>query len=98
MALFSSKTWGDWVDEYALAHQHPINRLCHRYGIPMIVISLFVAVLAIFFSFLWLAAIALFISGWVLQFVGHYYEGKLPEFFRDPRFLIVGLRWWLKHR
>ena len=32
---------------------------------------------------------------WVLQFVGHYYEGKPPEFFHDWRFLLVGLRWWL---
>jgi uncharacterized membrane protein YGL010W len=30
-----------------------------------------------------------------LQFVGHYFEGKPPEFFHDWRFLLVGLRWWL---
>jgi uncharacterized membrane protein YGL010W len=33
--------------------------------------------------------------GWILQFVGHYFEGKAPEFFHDWRFLLVGLRWWL---
>jgi uncharacterized membrane protein YGL010W len=27
-------------------------------------------------------------------FIGHYYEGKPPEFFHDWRFLFVGLRWW----
>jgi hypothetical protein len=27
-------------------------------------------------------------------FVGHAFEGKPPEFFRDWRFLFVGLRWW----
>ena len=37
----------------------------------------------------------LFVLGWVLQFVGHAVEGKPPEFFKDPRFLLVGLRWWL---
>jgi hypothetical protein len=29
------------------------------------------------------------------QFVGHAFEGKPPEFFRDWRFLFVGLRWWV---
>jgi hypothetical protein len=31
----------------------------------------------------------------VLQFIGHFVEGKPPEFFKDWRFLFVGLRWWL---
>ena len=39
-------------------------------------------------------AATLFVLGWVLQFVGHAVEGKPPEFFKDPRFLLVGLRWW----
>ena len=40
--------------------------------------------------------LALFVIGWILQFIGHYYEGKPPEFFKDYRFLFVGLRWWFK--
>ena len=39
-------------------------------------------------------AIGLFVAGWVLQFIGHAFEGKPPEFFKDWRFLFVGLRWW----
>ncbi len=38
--------------------------------------------------------LALFVVGWIFQFVGHFFEGKPPEFFKDPRFLLVGLRWW----
>lgn len=34
------------------------------------------------------------VGGWVFQFIGHAAEGKPPEFFRDWRFLFVGLRWW----
>jgi len=30
-----------------------------------------------------------------VQFVGHAFERKLPEFFHDWRFLLVGLRWWI---
>ena len=37
----------------------------------------------------------LFVIGWALQFVGHAFEGKAPEFFHDWRYLFVGLRWWV---
>jgi len=55
-----------------------------------------VLALASFFGAgLWRWALALFLIGWIFQFVGHYYEKKPPEFFKDWRFLFVGLRWWL---
>ena len=43
---------------------------------------------------LWGVPLAMFAIGWILQFAGHAVEGKPPEFFKDPRFLLVGLRWW----
>ena len=52
-------------------------------------------VVAIFVPGLWKVALAGFVLGWVLQFVGHAVEGKPPEFFKDWRFLLVGARWWL---
>jgi len=72
-----------------------VNRLCHTLGIPLIVVSLGVAVAAIFFHPLWIYAAGLFVLGWVLQFIGHAFEHKEPEFFHDWRFLLVGVRWWL---
>ncbi|MBZ5647746.1 MAG: DUF962 domain-containing protein [Acidobacteriia bacterium] len=84
----------DWIGEYSQAHQHPVNRLCHSFGIPMIAVSLALFVAAYFVRPLWPLPVALFVVGWVLQFVGHAYEKKPPEFFKDPRFLFVGLRWW----
>ncbi len=39
--------------------------------------------------------LGLFVLGWSFQFLGHYIEGKPPEFVHDWRFLFVGLRWWL---
>jgi len=44
---------------------------------------------------LWWPALGLFGLGWSLQFIGHAVEGKPPEFFKDWRFLFVGLRWWM---
>jgi uncharacterized membrane protein YGL010W len=31
-----------------------------------------------------------FVVGWVIQFVGHYYEGRKPAFVDDIRGLLVG--------
>ena len=40
---------------------------------------------------LWLSAgIGLFVVGWIIQFVGHYYEGRKPAFVDDLSGLIVG--------
>jgi uncharacterized membrane protein YGL010W len=83
-----------WIAQYASSHQHPVNRLCHTIGIPMIAISLIVGVVAIFVTGIWKIALGLFLLGWVFQFVGHAFERKEPEFFHDWRFLLVGLRWW----
>lgn len=60
----------------------------------MIALSLLLAPVAVVVGSLWLLVIALFALGWILQFVGHAFEGKPPEFFKDWRFLLVGLRWW----
>jgi uncharacterized membrane protein YGL010W len=59
----------------------------------------------------WIVAAVLFIGGWVLQLVGHAYEGKRPAFLSNlfqlligPIFLMaetafaLGLRTGLKHR
>ena len=37
----------------------------------------------------------LFIGGWVLQFIGHYFEGRKPAFFRNGVHLLVGPMWIL---
>jgi uncharacterized membrane protein YGL010W len=85
----------DLVSQYARSHQHPINRMCHTVGIPLIVVSLGVFAASMLVPGAWKMALALFIVGWVFQFVGHAFEGKPPEFFHDWRFLFVGVRWWV---
>jgi uncharacterized membrane protein YGL010W len=62
----------------------------------MIAVSILLIPVAFFVSGFWWIPLTLFIVGWILQFVGHYFEGKPPEFFKDYRFLFVGLRWWFK--
>ena len=72
------------IDSYKSKHQHPLNRLCHAVGIPLIVISL------PFFFYSWRWALVGFIVGWIFQFVGHLIEGNQPAFFRFPVYLLVG--------
>ena len=93
--MLGNRTSDEWIAQYATSHQHPVNRMCHTLGIPLIVISLVVLVASIVVAGLWRWALALFVAGWVFQFVGHAFEGKPPEFFHDWRFLFVGLRWWI---
>src|SRR5215211_31469 len=81
----------DFLANYKAKHRHPLNRLTHSIGIPMIVLSLPL------FLFNWRWALALFIVGWILQFVGHAIEGNQPAFFRHPLYLLVG-PWWLVRR
>jgi uncharacterized membrane protein YGL010W len=92
--MLGNRTSADWVAQYATSLQHPVNRLCHTLGIPLILISLAVFAASVFIHRLWLCALALFVIGWIFQFIGHAFEGKAPEFFHDWRFLFVGVRWW----
>ena len=79
-----------FVENYKARHRHPLNRLSHTVGIPLIVISLPL----FFLSWRW--ALGLFIAGWILQFVGHAIEGNQPAFFSNPLYLLVGPIWLLR--
>jgi len=93
--LMGGRSSEQWIAQYATSHQHPVNRFCHTLGIPLIVIAIAWFVIAWVVSApLWMA-VTLFVTGWALQFIGHAFEGKRPEFFHDWRFLFVGLRWWV---
>jgi len=80
-----------FVENYKAKHRHPLNKLSHTIGIPLIVISLPL------FLFNWRWALLLFVVGWVFQFVGHAIEGNQPAFFKNPMYLLVG-PWWLLRR
>lgn len=93
--MLGGRSWDEWIAQYATSHQHPVNRLCHTVGIPLIALSIPLALVAIAVDGFWPVPLAMFVMGWIFQFVGHAFEGKPPEFLRDWRFLFVGLRWWV---
>jgi uncharacterized membrane protein YGL010W len=89
-----ARTSNEWIARYAAGHTHPVNRLCHTIGIPLIALSAPLFAASPFVAGLWRVPTALFAVGWAFQFVGHAFEKKPPEFLTDWRFLFVGLRWW----
>lgn len=79
-----------FMENYKAKHRHPMNRLTHSIGIPMIVISLPL------FAFNWRWALGMFVVGWILQFVGHAIEGNQPAFYRNPIYLLIGPLWLVR--
>lgn len=70
-------------------------RLSRAFGAAMVVLlAVFVAVgawLAAMPDAIWLGAgIGLFVVGWVIQFIGHHYEGRKPAFVDDLVGLLIG--------
>jgi len=74
-------------------------RLAPRLGVGMLLATLLIVPLIAYVAGLavplWVSALAVFIVGWIGQFVGHYVEGRRPSFFRDLRFLLIGPLWVL---
>ena len=82
------KTLREYLDQYASEHQHIGTRVTHFVGIPMIVASLPLL------PFNPPIGVALFVGGWVLQFIGHaLFEKSKPSFFSDPFYLLIGPIW-----
>jgi uncharacterized membrane protein YGL010W len=143
------KTLEDQMSLYAAYHQDPRNKATHFFGVPMIIVSLFIplawlkinlgpfvvtgaiafaAVILVYYVFLdaalalasavfttlllvaaawiarqgaafgWTAFGALFVGGWIVQLVGHKFEGRKPaladnlfQIFIAPIFLCAEL-------
>lgn len=79
-----------YLERYVDEHRHPLNKLTHYIGIPLIVGSLPVL------PFQPLVGLTMFGVGWVFQFIGHYvFEKNKPAFFYDPFYLLIGPLWVL---
>lgn len=68
------------MEVYRNEHRTLGCKLTHMFGVPMIAAS----VPTVFFH--WPIALAMFVIGWVLQFVGHYvFEKNRPVLLSDPK-------------
>ena len=81
---------GFWTREFAYylyEHQHPLNRLSHMIGVPIIVgtgvLSLATLNLPLF--------VGGQVVGWTIQVIGHRIEGNRPVLVKHPvRALVLG--------
>ena len=94
--MLGGRSWDDWIAQYASSHRHPINRICHTLGIPLIVLSIVLFAVALFVPRFWPIPLGFFLLGWIFQFVGHHFEGKRPalmdnifQAFIGPMFLVA---------
>jgi uncharacterized membrane protein YGL010W len=79
-----------YVEDYKAKHKHPLNKLAHAVGIPLIIVSLPIFIVN------WRFGLGLFVAGWLFQFLGHAIEGNQPAFFRNPIYLLVGPLWLVR--
>lgn len=61
------RAWEKWIKR----HSHPINAVLHIIGIPMTFVGGYIA-----FSVNILLGLAVFVLGYVVQFIGHWIEGS----------------------
>ena len=71
-------------------------RLDLRFGVAMaVVLGIALAIgqwLGVQSTSVWLGwGLGLFVVGWIIQFIGHYYEGRKPAFADDVFGLVVGV-------
>jgi hypothetical protein len=78
-AMLGNRTSEQWIAQYSTSHQHPINRACHTLGIPLILLSVVLFLASGFLHRLWIYALALFLLGWIFQFIGTPSKASRPN-------------------
>ena len=51
--MLGNRPMSEWIARYEQSHQHPVNRLCHAFGIPLIAVSILLFLAAILVEGLW---------------------------------------------
>ncbi|MCB9567929.1 MAG: DUF962 domain-containing protein [Myxococcales bacterium] len=78
-----------WTREFAYylnEHRHPLNRLTHLFGIPILVVSGIVGIAALS----WRIVVAGQVIGWAIQILGHRIEGNRPALLRRKMSFVMG--------
>ena len=80
---------GFWTRQYAAylnEHRHPLNRLTHMFGVPILVVTLILGV----YRKDWRIVAGGQVVGWAFQLLGHRIEGNRPAFLRNPISFLMG--------
>ena len=70
--MMGGRSWDEWIEEYSHSHEHPVNRITHSFGIPMIALSILLIPVCFFVTNLWIVAVGLFVGlrWWFKKIVG----------------------------
>ncbi|MGE3182429.1 MAG: Mpo1-like protein [Phycisphaerae bacterium] len=71
-------TLPNWLQNWLLRHQSRISLVLHIIGIPLTIVALVLAGWQLYHGMwdLWWRPKVLFVLGYLLQFIGHTYEGN----------------------
>ena len=94
--MLGGRPYDELMKAYIGDHQNPTNKVFHLIGIPIVVITVGLWLIAPYFEGVWLWALVATPIGIALQLIGHRFEGKPPSAASDWRFLIIGVAWWLR--
>lgn len=78
-----------WTREFAYylnEHRHPLNRLTHMFGVPLLIVS---AALALRTAS-WTLFVGGWTVGWAIQILGHRIEGNRPALLKRPISWLMG--------
>lgn len=78
-----------WTREFAYylhEHRHPLNRLTHMFGVPILVVTGVGAVVTLS----WKLFVVGWTVGWALQIAGHRIEGNRPALLKRPISWLMG--------
>jgi len=80
-----------YMSQYDHEHTNPWNKFLHAIGIPIIIAGIVLLAMEH-----WRLGAALFIGGWIMNFLGHRIEGNKPAFFQGVIYFLVGPLWVAK--
>lgn len=78
-----------WTREFAYylhEHRHPLNRLTHMFGVPILVCTGMGALLTLS----WKMFVVGWTIGWAVQILGHRIEGNRPALLKRPISWLMG--------
>lgn len=94
--MLGGRPYAQLMNDYIADHQNPTNKIFHLVGIPTVVVTIILWLIAPYVAGVWVLALVLTPIGIALQLIGHRYEGKPPSATNDWRFLIIGVAWWVR--
>ena len=62
--MFFGRQWSEWIAQYETSHRNRVNRLCHMFGIPMIAMSIALAIIALIAPAIWPLAMGAMTEWW----------------------------------